>query len=104
MERAGKSQWERQPGIAADGAAIGHLRTGQQSDQRRLAGAVDTKNAGIVSGRENGARVAEHDLAAGRGRIGFGDALELDHSSALSRRRSPRSSANPAKGARIART
>ena len=103
MKRAAKAERKRDPGIAPDGSAIGHLRTRKQPDQGRLAGAVDAENPEIVPGGERYRRVVQYDFAAGGGRVGLRDPVERNHSGTLSRRRSPRSSANPPSRDRMAR-
>src|SRR5216684_4892502 len=40
VERAAKAERKRHPGLTPDRSAIGHLRTREQPDQRRLSGTI----------------------------------------------------------------
>src|SRR5216683_436951 len=103
VERAAKAERKRHPGLTPDRSAIGHLRTREQPDQRRLSGTIGAKDPEIMPRRELGRRILQHNLAAAGGRICLGDPVEGDHSGALSLRRNARSSENPPRSDRIAR-
>src|SRR5437763_12627604 len=103
MEGAAEPEWERHSGIPMNLAPVGHLRSGEQSDQCRFPGAVGAENSDIVPRREGQRRIVQHHLAAAGRLIGFGDAVERNHTGSLSLRRNPRSRAMPPSNAKIAR-
>ena len=80
VKRAAKAKWKRHPGIPPDNSAIGYLGPGNQSNQGRLAGAVDPENAKIITRFKGGADIVKHSPSPASRAIDFGDPFEGDPS------------------------
>jgi hypothetical protein len=50
VKGAAEAERKRHPGISPDNPEIGNLRPGDQSNQCRLAGAIDSENSNILPG------------------------------------------------------
>ena len=80
VKGAAEAKRKRHPGISPDNPKIGNLRPGDQSNQCRLAGTIDSENSKILAGIKSNANVVEHGSSPAPGAIDFGDPVERDHS------------------------